>query len=214
MSTPIVTLTEESLLHAVDELAARDVDLARIVATIGPPPLWAREPGFPTLIHLILEQQVSLASARAAFDRLLTLASPLTPTRFLEFDDEALRGIGFSRQKTRYSRLLAQTLLDGELDLDALHTLPDDEVRSALTRLTGIGPWTADVYLLMVLRRPDVWPIGDRALVVAARRVKKLDQDPTADEMMALGVAWQPWRAVAARLLWHHYLSGTLSEAP
>ena len=208
MTTPILTLTQETLLDAVAELAARDADLARIVATIGPPPLWAREPGFPTLIHMILEQQVSLASARAAFDRLLALATPLTPERFLAFDDDTLRAVGFSRQKTRYGRLLAQALRRGDLDLDALPAMSDDDARAALTRLKGIGPWTANVYLLMVLHRPDIWPVGDRALVVAVRRVKHLSSDPTREEMLEIGEAWRPWRAVASRLLWHQYLNG------
>jgi len=191
----------------VRELAARDPDLARVVERHGVPPLWAREPGFPTLVLLVLEQQVSLASARAAFDRLLAAVGTLSPSSFLPLDDAELRAIGFSRQKTGYTRDLAGALLDGSLDLAAVATLPDDEVRTALTRLRGIGPWTADVYLTMALRRPDAFPSADLALLVAAQRVKRLDRRPTQAELAALAEPWRPYRAVAARILWHSYLS-------
>jgi DNA-3-methyladenine glycosylase II len=199
-------LTEERLLEGVAVLTAQDADLAAVVHRWGPPPLWAREPGFPTLIHIILEQQVSLASARSAFDRLRALATPLTPTRFLELDDATLRAVGFSRQKTGYSRHLAQAIVTGAFDIDGLVTLPDDAARTALVARKGIGPWTADIYLLMCLGRPDVWPVGDLALQVAMQSIKGLTQRPTVVEMAQIGEAWRPWRAVAARLLWHHYL--------
>jgi DNA-3-methyladenine glycosylase II len=201
------SLTEEAFAHGLDDLCGRDPDLAQIMTRFGPPPMWAREPGFPTLIHIILEQQVSLASARAAYDRLLAAASPLTPARFLELDDAELKTIGFSRQKTTYGRELAGTILSGRLNLAGLETLDDKNVRSELMAIKGIGPWTADIYLLMALRRPDVWPSGDLALANAAHRVKRLASRPTPDELDALGADWRPWRAVAARLLWHYYLS-------
>lgn len=169
--------------------------------------MWDREPGFPTLIHIILEQQVSLASARACFEKLLAEVGRLTPESLLDLDHAAMKRVGFSRQKTEYARLLATALIDGDLDLDGLASLPDDEVRERLMRLKGIGRWTADIYLLMALGRPDVWPVGDLALVVAAKDVKDLDARPTADEFRDLGDAWRPWRSVAARLLWNHYLS-------
>ena len=199
-------LTEGRLLEGVAVLTAQDADLAAVVHRWGPPPLWAREPGFPTLVHIILEQQVSLASARAAFDRLLALTTPLTPTRFLELDDATLRAVGFSRQKTGYSRHLAQAIVTGAFDIDGLAALPDDAARTALVARKGIGPWTADIYLLMCLGRPDVWPVGDLALQVAMQSIKGLAQRPTVVEMEKIGEAWRPWRAVAARLLWHHYL--------
>ena len=149
---------------------------------------------------------MSLASARAAFDRLLALTTPLTPTRFLELDDATLRAVGFSRQKTGYSRHLAQAIVTGAFDIDGLAALPDDAARTALVARKGIGPWTADIYLLMCLGRPDVWPVGDLALQVAMQSIKGLAQRPTVVEMEKIGEAWRPWRAVAARLLWHHYL--------
>ena len=207
-------LTDATLPAALADLTAHDPRLARIVADHGPPPLWAREPGFPTLLRIILEQQVSLASAQAAFDRLLaaasasTPASPLTPERFLELDDATLKTAGFSRQKTRYGRELAGALLSGSLELDALDALDDEAVRAALTKVVGIGRWTADIYLLMALCRPDAWPAGDLALATAARHALGLAATPGTAELEAIGEAWRPWRAVAARVLWHFYLSG------
>ena len=200
-------LTDASFAHGLHILCDRDPDLAQIRTNFGPPPMWDREPGFPTLVHIILEQQVSLASAKAAYDRLLAAASPLTPAIFLEFDDVELKRFGFSRQKTTYGRGLAQAILDGHLDLAKLEALDDAAVRSELMVIKGIGPWTADIYLLMALRRPDVWPIGDLALASAAWRVKGLASRPTPEELDDLGAGWRPWRAVAARLLWHYYLS-------
>ncbi|HEY5628115.1 MAG TPA: hypothetical protein VIR16_01265, partial [Candidatus Limnocylindrales bacterium] len=136
-------LTEASLAIAVDHLASLDPVLAASVARHGRPPLWAREPGFPTLVHIVLEQQVSLASARAAFDRLRAVADPLTPAAFLALDDRQLLEIGFSRQKTRYGRELARAVADGRLDLDALDAMDDDAVDASLTAVPGIGPWTS-----------------------------------------------------------------------
>lgn len=201
-------LTEETLRHGVQALSDRDPHLAQIAARLGPPPLWLREPGFPTLIQIILEQQVSLASARASFQRLLAVATPLTPARFVQLDDATLKAVGFSRQKARYGRLLAQAVLDDALDIDGLAVLDDSTVRSQLTAIKGIGPWSADIYLLMALRRPDAWPSADLALAVAVQQVKGLAARPGWRELEALSQTWRPWRAVAARLLWHHYLSG------
>jgi DNA-3-methyladenine glycosylase II len=200
-------LTVAELQRATRALARRDADLARVVRAHGPPPLWQRRAGFATLVHIILEQQVSLASARAAFERARALARPFTPANFLLLDDRELRVAGFSRQKTGYCRNLARAILDGNLELRTLAGLEDDEVRRQLTAVTGIGAWTADIYLIMALGRPDVWPLGDIALAQAARELKRLSTRPSGLEMAALGESWRPWRAVAARVLWHHYLS-------
>jgi len=188
-------------------LSRRDRDLSRILKRLGPPPMWKRKPGFATLVHIILEQQVSLASARAAMDRLLAAARLLTPERFLDFDDAQLKAMGFSRQKTRYCRDLARSLVDGVLDLRQLEKSDDSTARSEMLKVTGIGPWTAEIYLLVALRRADAWPKGDLALAIATQEVKGLPARPTPDELEALGAEWRPWRAVAARLLWHYYLS-------
>ena len=184
-----------------------DVDLLLVVERHGPPPFWTREPGFPTLVLIILEQQVSLASARAAYARLQAVTAPLTPESLLCLDDESMRAIGFSRQKAGYARGLARHLLDGRLDVGGLVELPEEEACHQLLQVKGIGPWSAQVYLLMALRRPDIWPVGDLALVIAMQELKQLAQRPAADEMVALAEPWRPWRAVAARILWHYYLS-------
>ncbi|HLL14721.1 MAG TPA: hypothetical protein VK388_06635 [Pyrinomonadaceae bacterium] len=195
-------------------MAGRDRDLALVFAEFGTPPEWFREPGFPTLVHIILEQQVSLASARAAFARLLAVASPLTPVRFLALDDAELRGAGFSRQKTLYGRHLARAVADGELNLGALGEMDDAEVKAELTKVKGIGAWTADIYLLMSLGRPDAWPAGDLALAVAMQEVKRLPARPAPVELAAIAEAWRPWRAVGARLLWNYYLNRRATDAP
>lgn len=202
-----MSLTPALLITAADTLAAQDPDLAAVIERVGYPPLWPREAGFPTLLKLILEQQVSLASAQAAYDRLLAVVGELTPGSLLALDDETLRGVGFSRQKARYGRLLAQAVQSGSLDIDSLSRLDDESVRAELQKITGIGPWTAEVYLLMVLLRPDVWPRGDVALATAAQQVKGLPVRPSQNELHELAEQWRPWRAVAARILWHHYLS-------
>ncbi len=200
-------LDEVIFQSSIRELAIRDQDLARVIATYGAPPLWVREPGFPSLVYIILEQQVSLASARAAFQRLRAVANPLTPARFLKLSAEQLRQIGFSRQKTLYTRLLAEALVMRYLDLKDLHDLPDDAARKFLIALKGIGAWTADIYLLSALRRPDIWPIGDLALAVAVQEVKRLHSRPSPERLEKLSQPWRPYRAVAARLFWHAYLS-------
>jgi DNA-3-methyladenine glycosylase II len=189
------------------ELAERDADLAGIVDRYGVPPLWDRPPGFATLVHIVLEQQVALASARAAFDRLVSATDPLTPERFLRLTDAELLAIGFSRQKARYGRALSSALVDGSLDLGSLAGLDDAEVQRTLEAIPGIGRWTSTIYLLMVLGRPDVWPAGDMALATAVAEAKGLDHRPDPGEMEILGEAWRPWRSVAARLFWHDYLA-------
>jgi len=199
-------LTAASLARGVRALSEADEDLARVVRVCGAPQMWEREPGFPTLVFIILEQQVSLASARAAFERLLAEVSTLTPQTFLTLDDETLRRVGFSRQKTLYCKLAAAEIASGAFDLDALASVDDDAARAALMSLKGVGHWTAEIYLLRALLRPDAWPSGDLALQVAAQEVKGLSARPTAAELDELAERWRPLRAVAARLLWQHYL--------
>jgi DNA-3-methyladenine glycosylase II len=199
-------LTDESLAAAVRELASQDPDLAAIVERIGHPPMWDRPPGFGTLVHIVLEQQVSLASAQAAFERLAAAVDPLAPAGFLALDDGELLAIGFSRQKAGYVRGLARALDSGALDLDRFESLPDDEAHRLLVEVKGIGPWTASIYQLMVLRRPDIWPVADIALATSVAEAKGLAARPNAAQMEAIGSAWRPWRSVAARLFWHDYL--------
>ena len=199
-------LNKEVFSQGVRLLTDRDEHLADVVKTYGQPPLWVREPGFPTLVYIILEQQVSLASARAAFERLKAAVKPLTPKGFLKLSDAELLRIGFSRQKTLYTRLLANSLARRHFDLRYLHELHDDAARKMLIAFKGIGGWTADIYLLSALRRPDIWPTGDLALATAVQEVKRLRKRPAPEQLERLSAPWRPWRAVAARLFWHAYL--------
>jgi DNA-3-methyladenine glycosylase II len=205
---PARPLDEVGLRAAVKDLAAIDPDLAGIAERHGTPPLWAREPGFETLVRIVLEQQVSLASAEAARQRLIRVAGAVEPAAIAAVGEEALRAAGLTRQKARYLVSLAGEVLDGRLDLDVVAASDDVKARARLTSLLGIGRWTADIYLLMALGRPDVWPTGDLALAGAMRRAKRLGALPTGAEQEVIAEAWRPWRAVAARLLWHAYLAG------
>jgi len=208
-TTPLApprSLTLEALAEGVLYVCGVDPDLARIHAVLGAPPLWERPPGFATLVHIILEQQVSLASAQAAMRKLQAALPAVTPQAFLTLDDASLKAIGFSRQKATYCRELAQAILRGDLDLERLASLDDHSAREALQQVKGIGPWTADIYLLMALLRPDIWPVGDLALATALQTRKRLASRPSAQALEQIARPWQPWRAVAARLLWHDYL--------
>jgi DNA-3-methyladenine glycosylase II len=199
-------LTEESFAQAVVELARRDAHLAEVVEKYGAPTLWVREPGFPTLVYIILEQQVSLASARALHERLQDAVRPFTPSKFLKLTEVEMRRLGFSRQKAHYTRLLADAIQRRHLKLRLLHDLQDHHAREKLLALKGIGPWTADIYLLSALRRPDIWPVGDLALATAVQEVKRLRRRPSPEKLEKMSHPWRPWRAVAARLFWHAYL--------
>ncbi len=194
-------------VRAAEELTAGDPDLARLVEAHGMPALWLRPPGFASLVLFILEQQVSLASGAAAYRRVLSRIAAMTPSGLLATTPAELREDGVSRQKDRYLRALAEAVENGTLDLHALSTLPDDAVRAALVALPGIGTWTADVYLLACLARPDLWPVGDRALQVATAEALGLDRVPTQSELVEIGERWRPHRSSAARLLWHAYLA-------
>ena len=200
-------LSDRTLAQGVRALARHDPDLARVVARNGPPPLWDRAPGFATLVQIVLEQQVSLASGRAAYRRLVGAAGRVTPARVARLDARVLRRAGLTRQKSAYIRGLANAVIGRELDLGRVHRLDDDAAHAELVKLKGIGPWTADIYLLMALCRPDVWPRHDLALAAAMRDVKRLRDLPTANRQLEIAEAWRPWRAVAARLLWHDYLN-------
>ncbi|MGW5242020.1 DNA-3-methyladenine glycosylase family protein [Monashia sp. NPDC004114] len=200
-------LDEQTFAEAVDELTSRDADLARLIADHGRPALWSRPAGFPSLVLLILEQQVSLASAAAAYTRVLARIGTMEPDRLLTTTPEQLRIDGVSRQKDRYLRALATAVTSGDLALDSLDHVTDSEARRDLLALPGIGPWTADVYLLACLGRPDLWPVGDRALQVATAEALGLGTVPDRTQLEVLGDRWRPLRSTAARLLWHGYLA-------
>lgn len=203
-----VRLSTEIVAEAAIWLAERDEAIDRVVQKHGPPPLWAREPSFKTLVHLILEQQVSLASANACFQKLLAIFEerPFEPTVFLTFSDEKLRETGFSRQKTEYARHLASALIFQKIDLSALEKLPDEAVKTELKKLKGIGDWTADIFLSECLLRPDILPKGDIAMLEAIKVLKNLPARPDHDHFLAITAHWRPWRSVGTRLLWHFYL--------
>ena len=200
-------LNHTSLKKAAKILASEHSELAFVYEKYGPPPLWGRPTGFATLLHIILEQQVSLASAKACFDKLAAHIGDVTPENLLIVNDIDLKSIGFSRQKTAYARHLAEAIIEKRIDLDHLHTLPDHEVKATLIQLKGVGEWTSDVYLLMAMLRPDVMPRGDIALHAAYQKLTNADRRPSSDEFIAIAQKWQPFRSVAARLLWHFYLS-------
>ncbi len=198
----------KSTYHTIcDKLAATDPDLATILKTYGYPPFWSRPNTFETLVHIILEQQVSLASALSALNKLKERLQELTPVRLLLLTDEEMRACYVSRQKSGCIKYLAEAIISGQLNLTELADLPDDVVRSKLIALKGIGHWTADVYLMFVLQHSDVFPIGDLAAVNALKRVKNLPASITKDEMLAIADKWQPYRTIATMLLWHFYLS-------
>ena len=200
-------LTNASYAEAVAELSARDPALGDVVETWGAPRRWKRPQGFPTLVLLILEQQVSLASAKAIFARLEERAGAVEPDAILALGEERMKEAGLSRQKARYVHGLAEAVAGGTLDLRKLGRADDEAVRSALIPIKGIGDWTVDIYLLSALQRPDVWPARDLALQEAARAVRGLDARPDEAAMKEIGEAWRPWRSVAARILWHRYLN-------
>lgn len=167
--------------------------------------MWARRPGFPTLLRIILEQQVSLISARAMFDRLQAHIDPFTAAAFIDFGEPKLRSLGVTRQKAHYCIQVAHAFDQG--DLTRLAKLSDEEAHAALLRIKGVGPWTANIYLLMALRRADIWPDGDIALASAFGKLRKMQVRPTFAELAQAAERWRPYRSVAARMLWQFYLA-------
>jgi len=204
---PVVSLTKESLARAAKLLARRDKNLASILKQYGPPPLWARKPGFTTLVQIILEQQVSLASAASLFLRLNKSIVPFQPAQMLLLGEPHLKSLGLTRQKTAYCLHLSQLLNEKHLKLSQLSRCSDAEAKSRLMEVKGIGSWSADIYLLMALRRPDIWPVYDLALAIAAKHLKNLNSKPGPDELLEMAEPWRPFRSVAARMLWQHYLA-------
>lgn len=200
-------LDATSFAAAVARLSSDSPPLAEVIERHGIPAFWHRPPGFATLALFIVEQQVSLASAKAVFDRLMTALGEVSAATILAADPRLLVGVGLTRQKQRYLRELASATRSGALDLDGLVRLPDAVVARQLQTVPGIGRWTADVYLLSALRRPDVWPTGDRALQVGTGEILGMDVVPDSEEVGRLGERWRPYRAVAARLVWHAYLA-------
>lgn len=204
----MTSFNQQDLTIICDELALRDADLAAIIAAHGYPPYWSRENTFESLVHIILEQQVSLASALSALNKLKEYVQEVTPARILLLTDQEMKACYFSRQKAAYVKYLAEAILSGQLKLTELEELPDETVRAKLTTIKGIGNWTADVYLMFVLHRTDIFPVGDLAAVNAFKKVKNLPAQTSKEVLIALAEQWRPYRTVATMLLWHYYLSG------
>lgn len=199
---------DSSNFHTIcDQLANTDPTLARIIELHGYPPLWHRANTFETLVHFILEQQVSLASALSALMRLRERIEEVTPARLLLLTNEELKACYFSRQKTVYVKHLAGALLSGHINLDTLPDLPDHEIKKQLMQVKGIGNWTTDMYLMMVLHRPDIFPAGDLAVVRTMKMLFPFPPDVTRQQLCEVAEAWRPYRSVATYLLWHYYLN-------
>lgn len=186
-------------------LARRDRKLGAVIRRHGPPKLRLRRPGFATLIQIILEQQVSVASGRAVYSKLKALSGGVRPVNIARLGEKGLLQAGLSRQKARYCHNLAEVVGAGELRMNQLHRHHDDSCRELLMRQPGIGRWTADIYLLLAMGRPDVWPAGDLALQVAQAETLGLPKRPDSETSARLAETWRPYRSVAARILWHNY---------
>lgn len=204
MSTSI--FSEADLARVCKQLAKKDPHIKEIISQHGYPPFWSRKPSFETLIHIILEQQVSLASAKAALVKLKEKIGAVTPKKLLLLSDEELKTCYFSRQKIVYARCLANAIESGELSIKKLQHLPDEEVRIALTQIKGVGNWTVDVFLMMVLHRTDLFPTGDIALINSVKHVKQLPAHTTKEKILELAEAWRPNRTVAVFVFWHAYI--------
>jgi len=198
-------MTPEFIRDALDIVAARDDDLRDALGQFGYPAPRNREPGFRTLINIIIGQQVSTHAAAAIRNRLEAAVNPLTPETFLATDNEGLRGVGFSKRKIEYGRGLAEAVIDGKLDTSRLAEFDDETLATAITGIRGLGKWSADIYMLFALGRADAWPLDDLAIQVAVQRLKRMRQRPNRKRMETVARRWQPYRGVVALFLWHYY---------
>lgn len=206
MPHKISTFTATSFQRICEKLSNQDLDLAAIILQHGYPPMWTRPATFQTLILTILEQQVSLASAYAAFRKLKEKIGYVTPAKILKMTNEEMRACYFTRQKIVYARELAIAIKKRKINLKKLSLLPDEAVRNILIQLKGIGNWTIDVYLMHALQRTDLFPLGDIALVNSLKEIKKLPKEISKEEMLIIAEPWRPYRTVAAMILWHAYI--------
>src|SRR4026208_464265 len=201
-----ITFNENNFHQLCDKLFRKDKDLRRIGKEHGYPPMWVRPATFQTLILFILEQQVSLASAYAAFKKLREKIGYVTPAKVLSLMDEDLRACYFSRQKIVYARELAKAIQAKQLALKSFSNAHEDEVRIELKKIKGIGDWTVDVYLMHALQRSDLFPLGDIALVNSLKETKKLHPHTTKEDMLVIAESWRPYRTIASMILWHAYI--------
>ncbi len=206
MSSLLLTFNSANFYKLCDKLAKSDTELAGIIKLYGYPPMWTRPASFQSLVLFILEQQVSLASAYAAFKKLKDRIGFVTPAKILALSDEELRACYFSRQKTIYARELALAVQKRKLNLRQLGSMQEDEVRLELKKIKGIGDWTVDVYLMHSLQRTDLFPLGDIALVNSLKEVKQLKKEVSKEKMLKIAELWRPYRTIAAMILWHSYI--------
>jgi DNA-3-methyladenine glycosylase II len=197
---------KEDFHQLCNKLAKKDKHLKEILQKHSYPPMWRRKPNFETLIHIILEQQVSLASAKAALNKVKEKIGTITPKKLLALTDLELKACYFSRQKIIYARHLAQSIVNGELSIKKIHLLADDEIRDELKKIKGIGDWTVDIFLLMALQRSDIFPVGDLAVINSLKKAKQLSGHTTKEEILLLTKTWKPNRSIAAMILWHAYI--------
>lgn len=198
--------TKENFHDICYALAEKDKDFKAIIDTYGLPPMWTRPAIFQSLVLTILEQQVSLASAYAAFKKLKEKTGFVTPKKILSLSDEELKACYFSRQKVVYVKALATAIVSKQINLKELSIATDDDIRQALKQVKGIGDWTVDVYLMHALQRTDLFPLGDIALVNSLKHIKQLHAHITKEEMLAIAESWRPYRTIASMLLWHAYI--------
>ena len=208
-----VIYAPQGLDDGIAALAGETVFRA-IVERAGAPRFRRRANGFPTLLHIILEQQVSIDAAAAMHRRLSETCRPLAPEPFLALDDATLRRCGFSRQKMAYGRGLAEAVASRRLDFAALSAMQDDDARAALISLKGIGRWSAEIYLIFALGRPDIWPAADLGLQLSVADCLSLGERPSEKVLRDIGDQWRPWRSVAACLFWQSYLHARGRAAP
>ncbi len=206
MASPYLVFNKTSFAGICSKLAKKDASLANIIKQYGFPPMWTRPATFQTLILTILEQQVSLASAFAAFKKLKEKIGYVTPSKLLKLTDEEMRACYFTRQKMGYARGLAEAIQSKKIVLKKFVALPDEEVRTILIQLKGIGNWTIDVYLMHALQRTDLFPLGDIALVNSLKETKQLPKDISKEKMLKITELWRPYRTIAAMILWHSYI--------
>jgi DNA-3-methyladenine glycosylase II len=202
----MLTFNKKNFTSLCDALAATDADLRLVIQQYGYPPLWKRAASFETLIHIILEQQVSLASALAALNKLKEKIADITPQNILALSDEELRACYFSRQKMGYARHLAEVIISEDFNLDDFPTLDNEAVKARLTKIKGIGNWSTDIYLMMVLNRCDIFPLGDIALLTSVKEIKRLPAQTSKEAIALIAEKWKPYQSVAAYILWHSYL--------
>jgi DNA-3-methyladenine glycosylase II len=207
-------LSQTALIEGIDRLAKVDRDVARALARVGYPAPRQREPGFPTLLRIMVAQQLSTKSAAAIWGRLEAVCGQaVTAERFLTLEEPAFKTIGFSRQKTAYGRSLAEAVVGGALDLEALATLREEDAIAAISALRGFGRWSAEIYLLFALGRADIFPADDLGLQVGMQKLKRLEARPNRRAMDVLVEHWRPVRGCGAIFLWHYYGAATLDEA-